>query len=98
MNLPRGDRALNETGLRCSDTHGFDGDVLLDADRAVRRFKLGVQARILNHQISGRLDRKLPVLVDAHFRSPGNDHGWKIGLVCGCSHHALLRPCRLLLV
>src|SRR5207253_2420977 len=86
VNLPRGERALDEARLSGADAHRFDGDVFFDADRSVRRLDLGVVAGVLDHEIARRTDRKLALAVHADLGSARDDHGWEIRLVGGCSH------------
>jgi hypothetical protein len=81
VHFPRGERSLDEAGLAGADAHRFHGHVFLDADRAVDRLDLGVDARVLDHEIAGRLDGELSVVIDADFRSAGNDHRREICLV-----------------
>ena len=90
VHLPGGERALDETGLPAADGDRLDGDVLVDADRAVGGLDVGVGAGVLDHQVAGRLDGELPVLIDADLRSARDDHGGKVRLVGRSAHLALL--------
>ena len=90
VHLPGGERALDEAGLPAADGHRLDGDVLVDADRAVGRLDVGVGAGVLDDEVAGRLDGQLPVLIDADLRPARDDHGREIRLVGRSAHHTLL--------